>query len=59
MVATMSARNASPIDGIVLERVRVGLADQFGRDVGMIEPLGDAVDDRRFERVVMQDRSNR
>ena len=32
---------------VVLQRVRVGLADQFARDVRMIEPLGDAVNDRR------------
>ncbi len=41
--------------GLVFERVGIGLADQLGRDIGIIEPLGDAVDDRRLQRVVMQD----
>ena len=41
---------------LVLQRVGIGLADQIGRDVGMVEPLGDAMHDRLLERVVMQDR---
>ena len=41
---------------IVLQRVRIGLADQFARHVRMIEPLGDAMHHRVLERVVMQDR---
>ena len=52
----MSARNASPSARIVLQRVRVGLADQFARHVRMVEPLGDAMHHRLLERVVMQDR---
>ena len=40
---------------LVLQRVGIGLPDQFGRDVGMVEPLADAVHDRRLERVVVQD----
>ena len=40
---------------LVVERVRIGLPDQFGRDVGMVEPLGDPVHHRLFERVVVQD----
>ena len=44
---------------LVLERVGIGLADQLAGDVGMVEPLGDAMHDRRFQRVVVQDRSNR
>jgi len=42
--------------GIILERIRVGLPDQFARNIRMIEPLGDAVHHRGLEGVVMQDR---
>ena len=45
--------------GLGLQRIGVGLPDQLGRDVGMVEPLGDAVHHRLFQRVVVQDRSNR
>src|SRR6478736_3378760 len=41
---------------LVFERVGVGLADQFGRDLWTIETLGHAVNDRRLQRVVMQNR---
>ena len=41
--------------GIMLERVGIGLPDQLGRDLGAVEALGDAVDDRRLQRVMMQD----
>ena len=41
---------------IVLERVRIGLADQFARHIRMVEPLGDPMHHRPLERVVMQDR---
>ena len=40
---------------LVLERVGIGLPDQLGRHLGTVETLGDAVDDRRLQRVVMQD----
>ena len=39
----------------ILERIRIGLPDQFARQRGMVEPLGQPVDDGRFERVVVQD----
>ncbi len=54
-VATMSARKISPSDGLFVERVAIGLADQVAGDVGIAEPLADAVDDRGFQRVVVQD----
>ena len=38
------------------ERVGISLPDQFGGDVGVIEPLADAMHHRSFQRVVMQDR---
>src|SRR5262249_1007419 len=38
----------------VVERITVGLADQFGRYVRMIEPLGHPVHDGGFESVVME-----
>ena len=41
--------------GNVLERVGIGLPDQFARHRGMVEPIGQPMDDRRFERVVVQD----
>ena len=41
---------------LVLERVRIGLPDQFARQRRVIEPLGQPVNHRRFERVVMQNR---
>ena len=41
---------------IVLERIRIGLADQLAGNVGPIEPLGDAVDHRGFERIVVENR---
>ena len=41
---------------LVLQRVGIGLPDQFGRDVGMVEPLADAMHHRRLQRVVVQDR---
>ena len=53
-VATISARNASPIEADLPAR-RIGLTDEFGRHVGMVEPLADAMHDCRLERVVMQD----
>ena len=40
---------------LVLERVAIGLPDQIAGDVGVVEPLADAMDDRAFQRVVMQD----
>ena len=40
---------------LVLERVGIGLADQVAGNVGIAEPLADAVDDRGFQRVVVQD----
>ena len=51
----MSARNDEPDRRIALERLLIGLPDQLGRHVGMIEPLRHAMHDRGFERVVMQD----
>ena len=39
---------------IALERVRIGLTDQFRRHVRAVETLGDAMHDRRLQRVVMQ-----
>src|SRR5215471_4308306 len=39
---------------LIFERVIIGLADQISRNVGMGEPLADAVSDRRFERVMMK-----
>ena len=45
--------------GLIFQRIGIGLPDQFARHVVMIEPFGDAVDDRGFERVVMQNRRNR
>ena len=41
---------------LVLQRVGIGLPDQFGRDVGMVEPLADPMHHRRLQRVVVQDR---
>ena len=41
---------------VVLQRVGIGLADQFARHVRMVEPLGDAMHHRLLETVVMQDR---
>ena len=41
---------------LVLQRVGIGLPDQFGRHVGMVEPLADPVHHRRLQRVVVQDR---
>jgi hypothetical protein len=41
--------------GITLECIGVSLPDQFGRYIGAVEALGHAVDDRGFQRVVMQD----
>src|SRR5215831_15355822 len=40
---------------IAFERVAIGLPDQLCRDVGMVEPLGYAMDHSSFERVMMQD----
>jgi hypothetical protein len=40
---------------LVLERVDIGLTYQVGRDFRAVEALGDAVDDRCLQRVVMQD----
>src|SRR3974390_654330 len=40
---------------LILERVVIGLPDQIGGDVGMIEPLRDAMHGRVFETIVMQD----
>ena len=39
---------------LVLERVVIGLTDQIGRHVRMSKPLADAVSDRSFELVVME-----
>src|SRR4051812_46364063 len=41
---------------LVFERVGIGLADQLGRDLWTIETLGNAVNDRRLKRVMMQNR---
>ena len=41
--------------GLILDGVAIGLADQVGGNVGMVEPLADAMDDGAFQRVVMQD----
>ena len=41
--------------GLVVERLAESLPDQIARHVGMIEPLADAVRDRVFERVAVQD----
>src|SRR5215813_8423852 len=41
---------------LVFQRIRIGLADQFAGDLDVIEPLRQAMHDRRLERVVMQDR---
>src|SRR5262249_60330434 len=41
--------------GLGLERVGIGLPYQLGRDLGAVEPRGDAVHDRRLQRVVMQE----
>jgi len=38
-----------------LQRALVGLPDQLRRDFRVVEPLGDTVDDGRFERVMVQD----
>ena len=38
----------------ILERIRIGLPDQLARQRGMVEPLGQPVDDGRFKGVVMQ-----
>ena len=43
----------------ILDRIGVGLPDQFARHRGVIEPVGQPMDHSRFERVVMQNRSNR
>ena len=40
---------------LVVERVAIGLADQVAGNVGIAEPLADAVDDGGFQRVVVQD----
>jgi hypothetical protein len=42
--------------GLVVQRVSVGLSNQFRGYVGVVEPFADAMHDRRFQRVVMQDR---
>ena len=39
---------------LVLKRVVIGLADQVGGYVGVVEPLADAMRDRCLERVVVQ-----
>ncbi len=44
-----------PEDRLIFERVVIGLADHVRRNVGVIQPLADAVRDRGLERVVMQD----
>ena len=41
---------------LVLQRIGIGLPDQFGRDVGMVEPLADPMHHRGLQRVVVQDR---
>ena len=43
-----------PDRGLRVKRVVVGLRDQLGRDIGMVETLGQPVHDRGFEPVVMQ-----
>ena len=40
---------------LIVERVAIGLADQVAGHVGIAEPFADAVDHRRFQRVVVQD----
>ena len=37
--------------------VVVDLADQGARRIGMVEPVGDAVDDRAFQRLVIEHRA--
>ncbi len=39
---------------LIVERVSVSLADQVARHVGIAEPLADAVNDGRLQRVVVQ-----
>ncbi len=39
---------------IVLQGIGVSLADQFAADISVRQPLGDAVNDCVFQRVVMQ-----
>ena len=41
---------------VVLERIRIGLADQLAGNVRAVEPLRDPVDHRGFERIVVEDR---
>jgi hypothetical protein len=45
-----------PYRRLVFERVSISLADQLGRDLRTVETLGNAVNDRRLQRVVMQNR---
>ena len=41
--------------GLVVQRVAIGLADQIAGNVGVAEPLADAVNDRGLERVMVED----
>ena len=41
--------------GLAVERILVGLPDQLCRHIGVIESLGDTVDHRRLERIMVQD----
>ena len=52
----MSARKAAPIEAIARDHVLVGLPDERARRVAVIEPLGDAMNDRVLERIVIEDR---
>ena len=52
----MSARKASPIDGLSLSASHVGLTNEAARQRGMVQPLGQPIDHRGFKGVVMQNR---
>ena len=41
---------------LIFQRVGIGLADQLAGNIGMVEPLGDAMHHRALQCVVMQDR---
>ena len=40
---------------LIFQRIVIGLTNEVGGDVGVVEPLTDAVGDRSLERVVVQD----
>ena len=54
----MSARNASPIDGVAGDRLGEGLADQRGGDVAIVEARGDPIGDRALQRLMVEDRGH-